>query len=47
MQERRKELLEPILKEISHKAYEVMVIEISVEVNDIYGAMFDVCYEDY
>lgn len=47
MQNRRIELLEPILKEINPKAYEVMVIEIGVELSDIYSAMFDVHYEDF
>lgn len=47
MQERRRELLEPLLKEINPKAYEVMIIEIGVELADIYGAMFDVQFEDF
>lgn len=47
MQERRKELLEPILAELNPKAYEVSIIEIGVELADIYSAMFDVHYEDY
>jgi hypothetical protein len=47
MQERRKELLEYIMKELNPKAYEVMVIEIGVELADIYSAMFDVQYEYY
>jgi KIF-1 binding protein C terminal len=47
MQERRKELLEFIMKELNPKAYEVMVIEIGVELADIYSAMFDVQYEHY
>ena len=42
MQERRKEFLEHIMKEINPKAYEVMVIELGVELSDIYSAMFDV-----
>jgi hypothetical protein len=47
MQERRKELLEPILAELNPKAYEVNIIEIGVELSDIYSAMFDVQYEDF
>ena len=46
MQERRRDLLEPLIKEINHKAYEVIIIELGVELSDVYGAMFDVCYED-
>ena len=46
MQERRKELLEPLMTELNHKAYEVNVIELGVELQDIYGATFDVIYED-
>jgi hypothetical protein len=42
MQERRKELLEPIMSQINPKAYENMIIEIGVELADIYSAMFDV-----
>jgi len=47
MQERRKEFLEHIMKEVNPKAYEVMVIELGVELSDIYSAMFDVQYEFY
>ena len=35
------------MKELNPKAYEVMVIEIGVELADIYSAMFDVQYEYY
>ena len=42
MQERRREMLENIMKEINPKAYEVITIEIGVELSDIYSAMFDV-----
>lgn len=47
MQERRKELLEPITKEINPKAFEVQYIELGVELADIYSAMFDVQYEHF
>lgn len=47
MQERRKEMLEPITKEINPKAYEVQYIELGVELGDIYSAMFDVQYEHF
>ena len=45
MQERRKEFLEHLMKELNPKAYEVSVIELGVELADIYSAMFDVQYE--
>ena len=41
------ELLEPIIVEINPKAYEVIMIEIGVELSDIYLAMFDVIHSDY
>lgn len=47
MQERRRELLEPITKEINPKAFEVQYIELGVELGDIYSAMFDVQYENF
>ncbi len=45
MLERRKELLEPILGEINHKAFEVNVQELGVELSDIYACMFDIQYD--
>lgn len=45
MQERRRELLEPIIAEVNPKAFENVVMEIGVELADIYSAMFDVMYE--
>ncbi len=47
MQERRRELLEPLMTELNPKAYEVQIIELGVELQDIHGAMFDVTYEDF
>ena len=47
MQDRRKELLEYLMRELNPKAYEVTVIELGVELADIYSAMFDVQYEHY
>ena len=47
MQERRREMLEPITKDINPKAYEVQYIELGVELADIYSAMFDVQYEHF
>ena len=42
MLDRRRDLLETIMKEINPKAFEVMVIEIGVELSEIYGALFDI-----
>ncbi|TNV82669.1 hypothetical protein FGO68_gene10000 [Halteria grandinella] len=47
MQERRVAILEPLLGELNPKAYEVMTIEMAVELADVYSAMFDVIYEDH
>jgi hypothetical protein len=47
MQDRRKDILEKIIKEINPKAYEVTLIEMSVELSDIYSAIFDVWYEGF
>ena len=47
MQERRRELLEPLMTELNPKAYEVQIIELGVELQDIHGAMLDVTYEDF
>ena len=44
MHDRRREVLEPIINEINHKAYEVQVIEIEVELSDIFSSMFDIKY---
>ena len=46
MQDRRREVLEPILSEINPKAYEVQTIEIEVELSDVFSTMFDVKYEN-
>eukprot|EP00347_Sterkiella_histriomuscorum_P007379 403349164 len=46
MHDRRRELLEPIINEINHKAYEVQVIELEVELSDIFSSMFDIKYEE-
>ncbi len=45
MQDRRRDLLEPILSEINAKAYEIQVIELEVELSDIYSTLFDIKYE--
>lgn len=44
--DRRRDLLEPIIQEINPKAFEVQVIEIEVELSDIYSAMFDLKLEE-
>lgn len=46
MHDRRRELLEPIIGEINHKAYEVQVIELEVELSDIFSSMFDIKYDE-
>lgn len=46
MQERRRDTLEPLVAELNPKAYEVQVIEMKVELADIYSAMFDVYFEE-
>jgi hypothetical protein len=46
MQERRVAILEPLVSELNPKAYEIMTIEMLVELADVYSAMFDVHYED-
>lgn len=45
MQERRREMLEPLLQEINPKAYEATVQEIGAEMSEIYQTIFDVKYE--
>ena len=46
MQERRKDTLEPITKELNQKAYEVTIIELEVELSDIYSCLFDLKNEE-
>ena len=47
MQERRAELLEPILKEINPKAYENFFIELGAELSDIFSTIFDIRFTDF
>ncbi|CDW81364.1 kif1-binding protein homolog [Stylonychia lemnae] len=46
MQDRRRELLEAIIKDINPKAYEVQVIELEAELSDIFSSMFDIKYDE-
>ena len=46
MHDRRREMLEQIIKDINPKAFEVQVIEIEVELSDIFSSMFDINYQE-
>ena len=45
MQDRRREILEPLIKELNPKAYEATIQELGVELSDIYQTMFDIKYD--
>ena len=45
MNERRKEMLENILKELNPKAFEATCQELIAELSDIYQTLFDIKYE--
>lgn len=46
MTDRRRELLEPLLKELNPKAYEATCQEIGAELSDIYQTLFEIKYDE-
>mmetsp|Transcript_35831 Transcript_35831/g.26618 ORF Transcript_35831/g.26618 Transcript_35831/m.26618 type:complete len:126 (-) Transcript_35831:216-593(-) len=45
MTDRRREILEPLFKELNPKVYEGYLAEVGAELSDIYQTLFDVKYE--
>ena len=45
MNERRKDLLEPLMTELNPKAFEATLMEVSAELGDIYQTLFDLKYD--